>query len=182
GADSSYDREERRLGAVVVVIELPALEVVETAEVIRRVTVPYLPGFLGFREGPAYCAAWRKLKNRPDVTFLDGHGIAHPRRMGLASYVGVTLDVPTIGCAKTPLFPYRLPAERRGASTLFWDEKGESVGLCLRTRAGIRPIFVSPGHRVDLMTARRVVLECSRFRIPEPLREAHRLTQHIFLS
>jgi deoxyribonuclease V len=182
GADASYDRPERRIMAVIAVLELPGFEVVETVQVVRKIAVPYLAGFLAFREGPAYCAALRKLKRRPDVTLLDGHGIAHPRRMGLASYVGVTLDVATIGCAKSSLYPFRAPGQRRGASTPIRNGRGETVGLCLRTRDGVRPVFVSPGHRIDLDTARRVVLTCSRFRLPEPLREAHRLTRSSFPS
>jgi deoxyribonuclease V len=132
------------------------------------------------REGPAYFDALRKIANPPDVWLFDGNGIAHPRRMGLASYVGLKLDRPSVGCAKTAFFPFRAPAAERGASTVYKDAKGEPVGLCLRTRAGVRPVFVSPGHRVDLRLARKVVLACSRFRIPEPLREAHRLSGSIF--
>jgi deoxyribonuclease V len=100
--------------------------------------------------------------------------------MGLASYLGVTLDIPAIGCAKSSLYPFRAPELRRGAATLIRNERGETVGLCLRTREGVSPVFVSPGHRVDMTLARQVVLACSRFRIPEPLREAHRLTSGTF--
>ena len=180
GADFAYDPTEPKIGAVIVVMRLPDFEIVETAQAIRRVTMPYVPGFLGFREGPVFLVAFRKIKHRPDVTILDGNGIAHPRRMGLASYVGVVLDVPTIGCAKNPFFPFVPPKERKGAFTHFLDKNRERVGFCLRTRTGTKPVFVSPGHRVNFPLARRVVLNCARFRIPEPLREAHRLSRKIF--
>jgi deoxyribonuclease V len=179
GADSAYDPKEQKIGAVIVVMRTPECEVVEVARAFRKVPMPYIPGFLGFREGPAFIDAFRKLKRRPDVTLLDGNGIAHPRKMGLASYVGVVLDVPTIGCAKSPFFPYSLPAEGRGIFTHLQNNAGERVGFCLRTRAGIKPVFVSPGHRVSFYQARKTVLDCARFRVPEPLREAHRLSQEL---
>jgi deoxyribonuclease V len=179
-ADCSYDREEKLIGAAAVVMTLPGLEIVETAKAVRRVTIPYVPGFLSLREGPVYLDVLRRLSRRPDVILFDGNGIAHPRRMGLASHVGLGLDRPSIGCAKTAFFPYRPPAGRRGASTAYRNKMGETVGFCLRTRPGVRPVFVSPGHLIDLRTARKIVLDCSRFRIPEPLREAHRLSRTIF--
>jgi deoxyribonuclease V len=179
GADSGYDPKEQKIGAVIVVMTTPECEVVEVARAFRKVPMPYIPGFLGFREGPAFIDAFRKLKQRPDVTLLDGNGIAHPRKMGLASYVGVVLDVPTIGCAKSPFFPFSLPGERRGTFTHLKNNAGERVGFCLRTRAGVKPVFVSPGHRVSFYQARKTVLDCARFRVPEPLREAHRLSQEL---
>jgi deoxyribonuclease V len=176
-ADCSYDREEERLGVAAVVMTMPGLEIVNTALAVVRVTMPYVPGFFAFREGPAYLDVLRELSPGADVILLDGNGIAHPRRMGLASYVGVNLDRPTIGCAKTAFFPWRPPAERRGAFTVYRDRSGEKVGFCLRTRTGVRPVFVSPGHRIGFRLAREVVLRSSRFRIPEPLRQAHRLSR-----
>jgi len=179
-ADCSYDRDGKRIGAAAVVMIMPGFEIVETAEAVRRVAMPYVPGFLSFREGPVYFDVLRRLSRRPDVMLFDGNGIAHPRKMGLASYIGLRLDRPTIGCAKTAFFPCRLPAERRGASTIYRNKNGEKVGFCLRTRTGVQPVFVSPGHRTDFRLARKVVLDCSRFRIPEPLREAHRLSREVF--
>ena len=180
GADFGYDQKEQKICAVIVLLKLPEFEVVEVAEAIRRITMPYIPGFLGFREGPVFFEAFRKIKHRPDVTILDGNGIAHPRRMGLASYVGVVLDVPTIGCAKKPFFPFAPPADRRGAFTHFKNKNKEKVGFCLRTRPGVKPVFVSPGHRVNFCLTRKIVLDCARFRIPEPIREAPRLSQKLF--
>jgi deoxyribonuclease V len=180
GADFGYDPTGRKIGAVIVVMKVPGGQVVEVARAVRNVTFPYIPGLLAFREGPAFCQAFRKLKHRPDVTLLDGNGIAHPRKMGLASYVGVILAVPTIGCAKRASFPFSMPSQRKGAFTVLRNENMEKIGLCLRTRAGVKPIFVSPGHGVDFRLSRQTVLDCSRFRIPEPLREAHRLSRTLF--
>jgi len=180
GADFGYDQKERRIAAVIVVMTYPGLEIIETASAVRRLSMPYVPGFLAFREGPAFFSAFRRLARRPDVTLLDGNGIAHPRKMGLASYIGVKLDIPTIGCAKTPFFSFRRPADRPGAWTEYRNRAAEKVGLCLRTRPGVRPVFVSPGHRVDFRLSRKIVLGCSRYRLPEPLREAHRLSRALF--
>jgi deoxyribonuclease V len=180
GADFSYDRKEKRIGASLVVLKIPEFEVVESALVIRESSFPYVPGFLAFREGPAFLAVYRKVKAKPDVTLIDGNGIAHPRKMGLASFVGVTLDICTIGCAKTPFYPSDSPSEYRGAYNFFKNDEGDRVGLCLRTRSGVKPIYLSPGHRIDFIQSKEVVLLCSRFRIPEPLREAHKRASGIF--
>lgn len=180
GADFSYDRQEKRIGAALVVFRLPELELVEVSEVVRESHLPYVPGFLAFREGPVFQEAFRRVRNKPDVTLVDGNGIAHPRRMGLASFVGVTLDICTIGCAKTPFFPFVVPGAQRGASTVFRDSGGEKVGFCLRTRSGVKPVFISPGHRIDFGRAKEIVLRTSKFRIPEPLREAHRRATRLF--
>jgi deoxyribonuclease V len=180
GADCSYDTNEKRIGATAVVMALPGLDIVETKQAVRNVSMPYVPGFLSFREGPVYLDVIRRLDCRPDVMLLDGNGIAHPRRMGLASHVGVLLDIPTVGCAKTAYFKYHPPGEKRRSHTVYRDRSGKKVGYCLRTRTGVKPVFVSPGHRTDLKLARKVVLECSRLRIPEPLREAHLRSREIF--
>jgi len=182
GADFGYDPEEKKIGASIVVFKIPGLEVVEISEVVREVKFPYIPGFLAFREGPAFFDAFREISNKPDVTLVDGNGIAHPRKMGLASFVGVVLDIPTVGCAKTPFFPFVVPPEKKGAYTFFRNERNDEVGLCLRTRRAVKPVFVSPGHRIDFDFAMKIVLLCSRFRIPEPLREAHRRANKMFLK
>lgn len=180
GADFGYDEEQKHIGAIIVILRFPGFEMVEISRVIRKVTFPYIPTFLAFREGPVFFDAFRKIKNKPDVTLIDGHGIAHPRKMGLASFVGVLLDIITIGCAKNPIYPFLIPPEHKGAYTSIMNDSQEKVGVCLRTRIGVRPIFVSPGHRVDIATSIELVLRCSRFRIPEPLRTAHTLSSRIF--
>jgi deoxyribonuclease V len=180
GADFSYHKKKGLIGAVVVVLKFPELEIIEVVDEIRDVRIPYIPGYLNFREGPAFVRAFLKLKDQPDITLIDGNGIAHPRRMGLASFVGVVLDIPTIGCAKSPFFPFDPPAENRGAYSLYKDRKNEMVGFCLRTRTSVKPIFVSPGHKVDFVFSRDTVLACSKFRIPEPVRIAHRMAKELF--
>jgi deoxyribonuclease V len=180
GADFGYEYREKKIGASIVVFKMPELEIVEIAEAVRRIEFPYLPGFLAFREGPVFLSAFRKLGIKPDVTLLDGNGIAHPRKMGLASYVGVILDICTIGCAKTPFFPFVLPPEQKGSYTFFSDDRKDKAGVCLRTCSDVKPIFVSPGHRIDFISTVKLVLSCSKFRIPEPLREAHKRASKIF--
>jgi len=182
GADFGYDKEKCNIGASVVILKIPEFEIVEISHAIREIRFPYIPTFLAFREGPVFFDAFRKIKKKPNVTFIDGNGIAHPRKMGLASYVGVILDIVTIGCAKNPMYPFALPPEHRGAYTSLINEKKERVGVCLRTRAGVKPIFVSPGHRIEILTSMELTLRCSKFRIPEPLRAAHRLSKNIFRS
>ena len=180
GADFGYGYKEKKIGASIVVFKIPELEIVEISEAVREIKFPYLPGFLAYREGPVFLDAFRKIRAKPDVTLVDGNGIAHPRKMGLASYVGVILDICTIGCAKTPFFPFVLPPEQKGSYTFFRDDRKDKAGICLRTRSGVKPIFVSPGHRIDFISAMKLALNCSKFRIPEPLREAHRRASKIF--
>jgi deoxyribonuclease V len=180
GADFGYDLDEQRIGAAIVVMTFPELEIVEVARAVRPLRIPYIPGFLSFREGPAFCSAFAKLHRRPDLILLDGNGIAHPRRMGLASHVGVMLDIATIGCAKTAFFPFSPPGREKGAFTHYKNKKNERVGFCLRTRSGVKPVFASPGHRVDFRLTKKIVLDCAKFRLPEPLREAHRLARGMF--
>jgi deoxyribonuclease V len=180
GADFSYHKKQGLIGAVVVVCSGPDFEIIEEASEVLKVRNPYIPGYLSFREGAAFIRAYRKLKARPSVTLIDGNGIAHPRKMGLASYVGIILDIPTVGCAKSPFYPFDMPPDERGAYSIYRNQRSEKVGYCLRTCSSVKPIFVSPGHRVDFHFAREVVLDCSRYRIPEPLRSAHRLAKELF--
>jgi deoxyribonuclease V len=180
GADFSYHKQKRLIGAVVVVLKFPELEIVEVAKDVREVRIPYIPGYLNFREGPSFMRTFLKLKSQPDLTLVDGNGIAHPRKMGLASYVGVVLDIPTIGCAKSPFFAFDPPPEGKGAYSLYKDRKKDVVGFCLRTRTSVKPVFVSPGHKVDFVLSREIVLACSKFRIPEPIRIAHHMAKELF--
>ena len=127
GADFSYDLRARKIGACIVIFKIPELEIVEISRAVKKIEIPYIPGFLSLREGPVFFDAFREIKNKPDVTLVDGNGIAHPRRMGLASFVGVIMDISTIGCAKKPFFPFCLPGERRGAYTIFRDKKNSKA-------------------------------------------------------
>lgn len=174
GVDVSYDRGKPDLFAAVVVLDARTFEVLEVAGERRDARFPYVPGYLSFRELPAVLGAFGKLARRPDLVICDGHGRAHPRRFGLACHLGVWLDVPSIGCAKSRLCgSHREPGPRRGASTRLLDGD-EVIGRALRTRAGVKPIFASVGHRVSLATAERQLLRLApRYRLPEPIRAAH---------
>jgi deoxyribonuclease V len=177
GADVSYAKRAETMYAAVVVLEWPSGRVVEQVTAQRRAEFPYIPGLLSFREAPALLDAFEKLRSKPDVILYDGHGVAHPRGFGIASHLGVLLDVPTIGCAKTRLVgEHAEPGPERGAQTpLVLD--GRTIGAVLRTRANVKPVFVSVGHRIGLASAVRIVLEAAtRYRLPEPTRLAHVLS------
>lgn len=180
GLDVSYDRGSPWLTAGVVVLGLPGLEPIETAAVRARATFPYLPGLLSFREAPAALAAWARLRTRPDCLLCDGHGLAHPRRFGLACHLGLLVNLPAIGVAKRLLVgACRPPGPERGATSPLLDGK-ETLGVALRTRASVTPVYVSVGHRMSLERAVATVLACApRFRIPEPLRQAHALVNRL---
>jgi deoxyribonuclease V len=175
GADCAYSEDDSLCAAGVVVWDLQSREEVETAAVCSKIRFPYVSGMLAFREAPAVLKALERLGSRPHLLLCDGHGIAHPRRFGLASHVGLLAGMPTIGCAKQRLCGTNVDPEiNRGSSSPLID-RGEVIGTVLRTRDGVKPVFVSAGHLVDLPTAERIVLACTpRFRLPEPLRLAHR--------
>lgn len=179
GADLAYRRDGRWAWAAVVLIALPECRVVESATAAGPSTFPYVPGYLTFREGPLLLAAFRRLTRRPDLCLFDGQGLAHPRRFGLACHMGVLLDLPSVGCAKSLLVgDYREPGPARGAWRPIYLA-GDEVGAAVRTRAGVKPLFVSPGHRIGVRAAVRWVLACSRFRVPEPIRHAERLVNRL---
>jgi len=171
---------ETRVFAVARLFSFPALDPVEETEVVAALRFPYVPGFLSFREGAALAEAVRRLSRKPDVILVDGQGIAHPRGIGIASHLGVLLGVPTIGCAKSRLVG---EAAEPGGKAGEWAPlryQGKIVGAVVRTRDGIKPLFVSPGHRIGLSRSIRVVLACSRgYRIPEPLRQADALSKKL---
>jgi deoxyribonuclease V len=173
GVDVGYDARAVRTHAVVVLWEVARRAIVATTTASTLTRFPYVPGYLAWRELPASLLACERLERRPDLVLVDGQGRAHPRRCGLACLIGLALDLPTVGCAKNLLVggSPSLAAER-GAWVPLVD-RGEVVGNAVRTRAGIRPVYVSVGHRIDLEHARRWVLATSRFRIAEPLRAAH---------
>ena len=162
--------------AAVVVLGFPGLEIKDVAVAVRPATFPYIPGLLSFREGPAILDAVAKLSERPDLFIFDGQGVAHPRRLGIASHVGLLADIPSIGCAKSRLCgQYAEPGPERGSHVPLID-KGETIGAVVRTRTGVKPVFVSVGHRIDLTTGIEYVLACCRkYRLPETTRHAHRL-------
>ena len=176
GVDVGFERDGTVTRAAVAVLSFPALTLVDKVVVRRPTRFPYVPGLLSFREAPAVLAAFARLRVAPDLILYDGQGIAHPRRFGIASHLGLLLDVPSIGVAKTRLLgEHRAPADRRGAWAPLVDA-GETIGAVLRTRAGVKPLYVSIGHRVSLPAAVRWTMACvTRYRLPETTRWAHRL-------
>lgn len=180
GVDVAYDRRGRSgvARAAAVVFSFTGLEILDSAALSLAVDFPYVPGLLTFREAPAALAVLEKLSVRPDVLLCDGQGLAHPRRLGFASHLGLFLDTPSIGVAKSVLVgAYAEPGPDKGDWTPLIDRE-EVVGAALRTRSGARPIFVSIGHRVSLATAIDLVLRCTtRFRLPETTRAADRLSK-----
>jgi deoxyribonuclease V len=174
GADVSYNRFSPVFYAAVVVLRTSDWSVVEKQDVVRNSPFPYVPGLLSFREGPALVEAFGKLESRPDAVMLDGQGIAHPRRFGIASHLGLWLDVPTLGCAKSLLIgKYKEPGKKRLSKTRLVDGD-DVIGSVVRTRDSVKPVFVSVGHRIDQASAVRLVLQSARgYRIPEPTRQAH---------
>lgn len=174
GVDAAYGNGQTVAAAVV--YDYPTLTLREEAVAALPTTFPYVPGYLSFREGPAILAAITRLSALPDLFIVDGQGIAHPRGIGIATFLGVLLDRPTIGSAKSLLVgTYDEPPAERGSRTPL-VYRGQAVGAVLRTRQGVRPLFVSPGHLVTIDEAADIVLDCcTRYRLPEPQREADRL-------
>jgi deoxyribonuclease V len=174
GLDVSYEQGTRRAVAAAVTLELSTLRVLETALVEGEADVAYVPGSLALREAPLLLAAWRKLTTDPEVLVCDGYGIAHPQRAGLACHVGVQTGVPTFGVAKTPfLATFSEPGPERGAWSDLLLGEGEVVGRALRTRSGVKPVFVSVGQGIEIDEATDLTLAmCPRYRLPECIREA----------
>lgn len=183
GGDVAYSKSRSFLFGAIFVLSFPKMEIVDMATASGQIPFPYISGLFSFREGPILIKTFGKLEVKPDVMIYDGQGIAHPRGVGLASHMGLWLDLPSIGCAKTPLLhEYILPGPSKGNFELI-HKNGEVVSAVLRTRDRAKPLFVSPGHRIDLITSIQLVLAtCQRFRIPEPLRKAHQATRNMLHS
>ena len=178
GAGIAFTPDGQTAVAVAVVYDLQSRQIIETQTARLPVTVPYIPGYLSFRESPVLLKTVRLLRSPWEVICLDGQGYAHPRRCGLATHMGITLDRPAIGVGKSRLIgEFTEPGKPAGSASPLYDA-GEQIGLVLRTRTAVKPVFVSIGHKMDLDSARRIVLACSpRYRIPEPTRQADLLTK-----
>jgi deoxyribonuclease V len=174
GVDISVNRFSKTSTGAVVVLSYPDLQVVETQVVTDRITFPYVPGMLSFREAPLILAAFEKIKIKPDIVMVDRQGIAHPRRFGIASHLGLILGIPTIGCAKSRLCgEHEIPGTQAGSFAELKDN-GEVIGAVLRTRENVKPLYISVGHLIDLPAAMKWVLAyCRGYRLPEPTRLAH---------
>jgi deoxyribonuclease V len=172
--DVSYNSgDEFQFGALLLFL-FPDLILLEKAWAAEKISFPYIPGLLTFREAPILLKAFSQLSQKPDLLLFDGQGIAHPRSMGIAAHLGLILDIPAIGCAKSRLCGvYEDPGSEKG-STATLKENGKRIGTVVRTRTGIKPVFVSPGHKMDFSTSAKVILAlCRTYRLPEPLRQAH---------
>jgi deoxyribonuclease V len=180
-------REDQKIYAAVVVLSRstsgPDFELVEAATAAAKLTFPYVPGLLSFREAPVCIAAVEKLKNQPDVFMIDGQGIAHPRRLGLAAHLGLFFDRPTIGCAKSRLTgSFEEPSDEKGAHSLLMDGD-DVIGAVVRTRANVKPVFVSVGNKCLLKDAIEITLACTtKYRLPEPTRLAHQFVSKLKLE
>jgi len=174
GADVSYSRGDGDGIAGMVVLSFPDLDLMDEAFVRGKISFPYIPGLLSFREAPLLVEVFQRLQHPPDVVLYDGQGIAHPRSFGLASHMGVLLDLPSVGCAKKKLVGDFGEVGLQAGSTTPLKMKGKIIGAVIRTRRGVKPVFVSPGHRIDLESSIQLVLKtCRGFRLPEPIRRAH---------
>jgi deoxyribonuclease V len=183
GADISFNKFSTTVYAVIILLSFPALLPVGYSLVKKEVHFPYVPGYLAFRELPPLMDAWENLPQKPDLLVVDGHGTAHPRRMGIASHFGVLANTPTVGCAKTLLCgQYEEPASTTGSSSpLIFKE--EVVGAVLRTKNAVKPVFVSPGHMMDVPSTVDIIKQCiGRYRIPEPTRLAHNIVNQFRLG
>jgi deoxyribonuclease V len=176
GADVAYTRSREQLIAAIVIWDREQSEVVEYCVERQPVRFPYVPGLLSFRESPAVLEAFGRLNLEPDLLMVDGHGYAHPRRFGIACHLGVLLDLPTIGCAKSLLVGEHKPVPDRVGAWVPLRDHNEVIGAALRTRVHVRPIYVSVGHKLDLEQAIYLTLQCcTGYRLPEPSRQAHLL-------
>lgn len=198
GIDCAFSKDGKKIIAAVVVLKTPDFAPVETASALRKVTFPYIPGLLSFREAPVCIAAVEKLKTRPDLFIIDGQGIAHPRRLGLAAHLGLFFDKPTIGCAKSRLTGFfEEPPTEKGAYSFLRDKEStkrkdgsesramsdEIIGAVVRTRTNVKPLFVSVGNKCLLKDAIKITLRCTtKYRLPEPTRLAHQLVSKLRLK
>jgi deoxyribonuclease V len=178
GADVGYSRGHDRAVAAVVTYTYPALELRELVRFQGKFSYPYVPGLLSFREIPLLLEAFKHLREEPDVVLCDGQGTAHPRRLGLASHLGLWLNLPTVGCAKTRLVGTHGKVGVRKGQYRSLRYRDERVGVVLRTRTKVKPLYVSPGHLAEVDSSRKLVERCcTKYRLPEPIRRAHLAAQ-----
>lgn len=172
--DTAYGFGGEKLYAAVVVVSFPGFREIERTYYVDAINFPYYPGLFFFREGPVIIEALKKIKSQPDLLIVHGHGIAHPRHIGLACHLGLCFEIPTVGCARKLLAGNHRPvAENKGNSQPILLH-GKEVGCAYRSKARVKPIFISPGHKCDLPFARDIIVKCLRdYRLPEPLRLAH---------
>lgn len=176
GVDVGFEDNGRITRAAIAILSFPALNLIDKSIARTRTTFPYVPGYLSFRELPAVLAALDKIQIHPDMFLCDGQGIAHPRRFGIACHLGLLTDTPSIGVAKSRLLgEYTEPGAHKG-DWEYLHHEDDNIGVVLRTRSNVKPLFVSPGHRISISGAKDMVMACvTRFRLPETTRHAHKL-------
>jgi len=182
GVDVRFLKNSNFARGAVLIFSFPDLTLIEVKTYKSKIDFPYIPGLLVFREGPLIEECFKKIKNIPDLIFYDGHGYSHPRRLGIASHMGILFDLPSIGCAKKKLcgnYQGSLSLIHRGEYS-FLKENGEIIGAALVTKDNVKPVFVSQGHKISLNSAIKFTLDVSKFRIPEPIRLAHNYLQEYF--
>lgn len=180
GADISFNKFSSTVYAGIVVLSFPDLKIIHEETAIVAINFPYIPGLLAFREIPALATVWNRLAKKPDILVCDGHGIAHPRRMGIATHFGIVADTPTIGCGKTVLCGTYDPLKEEIFATSDLIHKNETVGVALRTKKKCNPVFVSPGYKITRAESVTIIKACTgTYRIPEPTRLAHLLVNRI---
>jgi deoxyribonuclease V len=178
GVDMAINEGNGMARAAVVLLSFPALEVLEQHVYEEPVRMAYIPGLLSFRELPCILGAFAQLKRSPDLVMVDGQGIAHPRRLGIAAHLGLWIEQPTIGCAKSILVGQHGPPGEEAGAWVPLTDRGEVIGAAVRTRGGVKPMIISPGNRISLETSIRYVLACGRgYRLPEPTRQADKLSK-----
>jgi deoxyribonuclease V len=176
GVDLAFDKKNNLGFCGIVLLGFPDLDIIQITFYHDEVHFPYIPGLLSFREGPIFLKTFELLEKRPDLIIFDGQGIAHPRRLGIASHMGLLLNISTIGCAKSRLYgSYEEPGREKGARSYLFDRDGERIGMVLRTRYSVKPVFVSPGYMAGIEESADIIMQCvNRYRIPEPIRVAHK--------
>ena len=174
GIDVSVPRGSGPGRAAIVVLDYLSLKLIDSAICEGKISFPYIPGLLSFREAPLILESWKKLSVRPDVILIDGQGIAHPRRCGIASHLGLLLDIATIGCAKSRLIGSHADPEEKAGSTAPLMDGDEMIGAVVRTKSRVKPLYISTGHKIAIEDCIEIVLNCCRgYRLPEPIRLAH---------
>ncbi len=183
GLDCAFSKDGKKIIAAAIVLKLPDFDIIEKTHASKKITFPYIPGLLSFREAPVCIAAVEKLKSKPDIFIIDGQGIAHPRRLGLAAHLGLFFNKPTLGCAKSRLTgAYKDPPPQKGSHSLL-KNNNETIGAVVRTRANVKPVFVSPGNKILLADAIKITLACAtKYRLPEPTRLAHQMVSKLKLK
>ena len=179
GIDTAFEKKKGLCFTAVVLLSYPEMETIEELSVVKEIQIPYIPEFLSFREGPSIIKALNRLTVNPDLLMFDGQGITHPRMLGIATHIGVLYDISTIGCAKSRLTgTYNKVGRKRGDFSFLLGDKAKRIGVVLRTKEDVKPLFISPGHLIDIKTSMKIVLESAKkYRLPEPTRLADILSK-----